>query len=263
MTQQPWEGFWQVVYADDDEEIVSYPPLFTTVSLRRSGFSVYTGRFFVEIRTATGRRPPAGWPPTEAETIAGFRSARALGGPCTWSATRGGFEVEHVPTMAHDPRLSGRRFRSTASIEGDAARVQRVDAEGHREDEVWRRLSGPGSSPLAGAWESGGEGERWLYLVTAGHFGVMREAPGRVFPARGELSDAEVAALRQGSGANAGARVETRVSFDHWPMIATSNPGPIDCRKHETFRIIKLGPDTFEAALALDASDAAEWRRLE
>jgi hypothetical protein len=46
-------------------------------------------------------------------------------------------------------------------------------------------------------------------------------------------------------------------------MIATTNPGPIDCGKHETFRIIKLESDRFEAALKLDASDAADWRRLE
>ena len=77
---QPWEGFWQVVYDDDDEEIISYPALFTTMSLRRSGFSVYTGKYFVEIRTAAGRRPPAGWPPTEAETIASFQTATALPG---------------------------------------------------------------------------------------------------------------------------------------------------------------------------------------
>jgi hypothetical protein len=75
--------------------------------------------------------------------------------------------------------------------------------------------------------------------------------------------DAEIAALMQGFGANAGARIETRVSFDHWPMIAITNPGPIDCRKHETFRITKLESDTFKAALELDASDATEWRRLE
>ena len=62
---------------------------------------------------------------------------------------------------------------------------------------------------------------------------------------------------------NAGTRIETRVSFDHWPMIATINPGAIDCRKHETFRITRLESDTFEAVLKLDASDATEWRRLE
>jgi hypothetical protein len=185
-----------------------------------------------------------------------------LGGPCRWKTTTNGFEVEHVPTMAHDPRLRGRRVRYAASIHGDEARVERLSADGHREDEVWRRLSGAGSSPLAGAWESGGEGQQWLYLATAGHFAVMREASGRAMTAHDELSDADIAAVMRGFGANAGARLETRVSFDHWPMIATTSPGPIDCRKHETFRIAKLESDKCDTALKLDGTDATEWRRL-
>ena len=45
-----------------DDEIVPYPALYTTMSLRRSGFSAYTETHFIEIRTAANRRPPAGWP---------------------------------------------------------------------------------------------------------------------------------------------------------------------------------------------------------
>lgn len=46
----PWEGFWQVVYNDAEEEIVDYPALYTTMALRRVGFSIYAGGWFVEIR---------------------------------------------------------------------------------------------------------------------------------------------------------------------------------------------------------------------
>ena len=51
----PWVGFWQVVYDDRDDEIVPYPPLHTTMSLRRSGFSAYTDTHFIEVRTAAER----------------------------------------------------------------------------------------------------------------------------------------------------------------------------------------------------------------
>ena len=260
---RPWEGCWQVIYDDLDEEIISYPPLFTTMSLRRSGLSIYTSNFFIEIRTASGRTPPAGWPATEAETIAGFKSASAHGGSCRWRTVSDGFEVEHIPTMSHDPKVSGRAFRYSVLIDGDVARVKRTGNDGRSEDEVWRRLSGAGSSPLAGAWESESDGQRWLYLVTAGHFGVMRQKQNRVISTDVELSDREIAEIARETSANAGARLETGVSFDHWPMITTGTPGTIDCRKHETFRIVAIENSVFVAALKLDATDATEWRRLQ
>jgi hypothetical protein len=143
-------------------------------------------------------------------------------------------------------------------VSGDEARAGR-----NGRNEIWRRLSGAGSSPLSGAWESAGPGERWLYLSSAGHFAVARESLDRPLPAHdGRLSDNEVAGLVQGFGANAGARIETRVSFDHWPMVATTNPGAMDCRKHETFRLHRVEGDRFEAGFAPDGSDSVEWRRL-
>lgn len=33
----PWIGFWHVVYDDTDDEVVPYPALYTTMTLRRSG----------------------------------------------------------------------------------------------------------------------------------------------------------------------------------------------------------------------------------
>jgi hypothetical protein len=89
-----WEGFWQVVYDDAEEEIIEYPALFTTVALRRVGFTMYLDGCFIEIRAEAKRHPPVGWPPTEAELIANFRTVHVAGGKCEWRATGEGVEVE-------------------------------------------------------------------------------------------------------------------------------------------------------------------------
>jgi len=162
------QGFWQVVYDDIEVEIVRYRALFTTIALRRLGFSIYADGQFIEIRADARRHPPAGWPATDAEVITNFRTAQAVGGKCELRAAGLGFEVEHTPTIVQDPRDRGKTSIYSMQISGDEARVGRQGS-----GEVWRRLSGAGSSPLAGAWESVGPNERWLYLVSAGHFAVM------------------------------------------------------------------------------------------
>lgn len=75
-----------------------------------------------------------------------------------------------------------------------------------------------------------------------------------------ELSDAEIVALAHGFGANAGARIETRGTFEHWPMIA-STPG-YEVRKHEAFRLERVGRDEFAATLPLLDLPVGEWRRV-
>ena len=52
---------------------------------------------------------------------------------------------------------------------------------------------------------------------------------------REEFSDAELYVLLKGFGAHAGARLETRRTFDHWAMIGYIAGG--EERKHPTFRI--------------------------
>jgi len=108
-----------------------------------------------------------------------------------------------------------------------------------------------GTTPLAGAWRSGEPDNPWLYVVTAGHYGVMStnaDRPRR--PAHGdEFSDSEVLAPWEGFGINAGARLETGRSFDHWPMLG--NLAGYEVRKHETFVIDSVEHDRFTAILPL------------
>jgi hypothetical protein len=239
----PWIGFWQVVYDEADDDIIPFPALYTTVSLRRSGFSVYTATRYIEIRAAANRRPPAGWPATDRETREWYDTCSVSSGSCSWTESSGGWTVEHradgasgglaqLPTVRH------------AEVSGDEATVG---------DERWRRLSGDGSSPLAGAWEQAAPDERWTYLVTAGHFAVVRLA----------LDGDEDGDSIDRVSANAGARVESARSFDHWPFITTHGVGSMDARKHETFRLTEVAHDAFSAGFASDGSDAVQWQRIE
>lgn len=190
--------------------------------------------------------------------IAYFRTAHAVGGICKWRAEGKHLTAEHTPSFVQDPRERGRVVNYTIEFKGEQAHVRLPDRE-----EIWRRLSGGGVSPMAGAWTSGGLREEWLYLTSAGHYAVMRESSRRSLPAHDEvLSDEEVLSLAHGFSFNAGARLETRASFDHWPMVSMTNPGAIDCRKHETFCIADLSRDCFVAGFQGEGIEAEEWRRL-
>jgi hypothetical protein len=261
---RPWEGCWQVVYDADPaeaDEVVPYPALHTTLALRATGLSVYAGGHFLHIRAERGRRPPAGWPPTAPERVKYFRTATAFGGRCAWNPDGGDWLADHQVTTAADPRLNLCRIQYEVRVAQDRAeaKVTRPDGTGSRE--VWRRLSGPGSSPLAGAWESTGAAGRWLYLVTAGHYAVAREDPGRPAPPDGPLGDEDVLKLCDGFGANAGAILVTGTTFDHWPMV-TTGPAGFEARKHETFVLRAVTRNRIELGLAPDGSDATPWTRI-
>jgi hypothetical protein len=237
----PWIGFWQVVYEDADDEIVPYPPLRTTVSLRRSGFSLYTQSNYIEMRAAANRRPPAGWPATPAEKRGWFETSHVSYGACTWTEAHDGWTVAHRPAAA-------------AGGEAAPENERRATLESHRATvggERWRRLSGPGASPLVGGWEQTGPTERWMYLTCAGHYAVVREVL--------NLEHDDIGRI----GANAGARVESARSFDHWPFITSGGVGSMDARKHETFRVTAVDPDRFTAGFAPDGSDAVGWQRID
>lgn len=259
---QPWEGFWQVLYDTADEDVVPFRN--TTIAVRaKFGVVVLTRSHFIQIHVLGKRQGPVGWPPTEPEAVEMLRTFQAHGGPCDWETAEGQWEAEQRIEMASDPRLEGTTVRGTFEFDGDRCRCQRTLPDGMRLDEIWRRLSGAGTSPLAGAWETRGPAERWFYLVTAGHYGVMRVAHGRPrTPAQGEhFSDAEMYALWNAFGANAGARVETERTFDHWPMVAQV-PG-YEVRKHETFRIESIEKDRFVASFPPDGEPGEPWRRVE
>jgi len=258
----PIEGFWQVIDDDKEERIIPYSALYTTLSLRAAGFSIYAGGYFLQIRTATGRRPPAGWPASRAERIGYFRTSEVVGGSYSWHETASGGTIEHRVSITADPRLRNSTFQCALDYHGDFGRVQIARRDGRRTEEAWRRLSGVGSSTLAGAWESRTANDYWMYLVTAGHYGVVNEKLDRpAVPHANALSDDETFTLADTFGSNAGARLEGTTSFDHWPMVSSNQAG-FEARKHETFRLQSVEKDRLVISLAADGPDASEWKRI-
>ena len=164
--------------------------------------------------------------------------------------------------MASDPRLEKRISHLELRIDGDRGVCEKIGPDGTAVSERWRKLSGAGASPLAGSWESGEPGNPWVYLVTAGHYGVMYTDSNRPrYPANGDdFTDEEVLALWAGFGANAGARLETSKTFDHWPMLA--QVAGYEVRKHETFRFEDVHSDRFTAFLP-PLDDGEVWHRLD
>lgn len=252
-----WQGFWQVVYDADDADIQTYG--YTTTALRAaSGFSVYTARHVMHIRVDGRRELPAGWPPTREEKIAWMRPFRACASTCEWEGTNG----TEMVIIASDPRIEGSTTSLTADFDDDLARVDGTIA-GIKVREEWRRLSGPGRSALDGAWESFDGTERWLYLATAGHYGVMRANPGRQRePADGQAFDEDELYQRSiDFGANAGARLETRTTLDAWPMV--SQVAGYDVNKHPTFRLDVLERDRTNMSMPPMFETGNDWHRLD
>lgn len=257
----PWEGFWQVLNEDAEEIIVEFRN--TTTAVRSAlGFSIFTPRHFMELRSTGPRQPPGGWPPTREEAIAMLRDFSAYAGDSTWQERQGRWTAESVITMAGDPRLEGTMARHVLEVDGDICRCERTREDGTAMTETWRRLSGAGSTPFAGAWENADPDNLWMYLVTAGHYGVIRTGSARPrVPAEGDdFSDDEIFALWEGFGANCGARLETEGSFDHWPMLG--QVAGYEIRKHETFKIVEVEPDRFVATLPPYEDPDEGWRRI-
>jgi len=166
--------------------------------------------------------------------------------------------------MANDPRLEATTIQSSLEFDGDRCLCHRNLPEGKRHTTTWRRLSGAGTSDLSGGWETEGRDERWMYLVTAGHYGVMRVGAARPrTPSHGkEFSDEEIFALSEGFGANAGARLETSLTFDHWPMIGNGASG-YEAQKHPTFRIDSHEKDRIVLSIPLWVETGEAWHRID
>jgi hypothetical protein len=254
------EGFWQVVHEPaGDEEVVAFRD--TTTAIRPAlGFSILTADMFIELRSTERRRPPQGWPPTDGESVAMLRAFSATAGLLAWTRKRNHWHIEHTTVMASDPRLEGRTGHLELRIESEQGICQRVRPDGAATSERWRKLSGAAASQLGGSWQSGEPSNPWVYLVTAGHYGVMFTSADRPrLPANGEeFTDEEMLALWAGFGANVGARLETAKTFDHWPMLA--QVAGYEVRKHETFRLADVHADHFTAYLP-PFDEGQLWRR--
>lgn len=149
---KPWEGFWQLLPTIVDEDIVAFRSTTTTIRADH-GVVIYTREHFMEFRFVSKVKPPEGWPPTDIELVNMFRAFRATSGRCTWTQTDQGWLAEHHIEMASDPRLEGGAYNRLFEFDGDCCRSRStLDTERGEGEANLRRLSGPGRSPLAGAW---------------------------------------------------------------------------------------------------------------
>ena len=258
---KPWCGFWQILTDDTGLEIVPFNR--TSLAVRPLiGYLVYSENHFIEIRILGKRAVPAsGWAPSDEEMIAAFPLEYSVGGWCSWTESDDGWDAEHRIDMARDPRLEGESFHRTMKFEGNhGVFVSSIKNEGSTE-EKWRKLSGPGTTPLSGAWKVESEKERWMSIVTSAHYGVMRASINRPkVPSQGdEFNDAEILALCKECGLNAGARIETPETFENWPFVATFHG--YETRKHDTFRISNVKEDRFTITIP-PSSFSEEWTRL-
>jgi len=262
MIQQPatpWYGFWQLV-TDEPEEII--PHNRTTIAQRpHIGFSVYTENHFIEVRSLGLRQLPQADDPNEAEIVGYFNLLHVCAGQCMWKQASAEWQAEHHLTDAHDPRMEGATLLHRFTFNDDECTCIRQTSDGGEVTETWKRLSGKGASKLAGAWKSDDpEFGRWIYLVTGGHYGVIRNLPNRLKKAAGETySPAETVAIFEDFGFNVGARLETSQTFDHWPFMSQV-PG-YETRKHQTFQIVSASEDAFFAAIPPHIP-AQSWQRL-
>ena len=89
----------------------------------------------------------------------------------------------------------------------------------------------------------------------------VRSSRPRIPSSGGEFSDAETYALLKGFGAHAGARLETKATFDHWAMLSYLAGG--EERKHPTFQIdsVKKNEVTFSIPHRVEAGEV--WHRID
>ncbi len=254
----PFDGFWQVLFDDPDEDVVEFGD--TTIPVRESSCWIYAGGQYMELWADKHNEPITAWPPDEATASRLFRTHRALAGGATWREDGDGFLVEHHPEMSVQPALDGRPYRTRLRIEGDRAFAEPLD-DSLRAPARWRRLSGRGSLPLAGAWRSeDAEGQLWLYTVTAGHYGVMRSDIGEAAPPHGrQPTDEEAANLFTSRSMNAGSHLLGSQTFDHWPMFAST--AGYGAGKHPTFYLKELNRDDFVMTFDPRDDDGTRWFR--
>lgn len=221
----PGDGFYQVLKNTAHDEIVDFRR--TTVAVREFlGLVAISDGLLIDLRSIERRLPPTQIPPPPAEELTMVQGFTTIAGPVTWNGDSATVHIE----LACDPAVQGTNVTYSFSGDGDIVACE-VSGTGGTVSERWRRLSGHGESPMCGAWQGGTETHPWWYICTAGHYAIVHgERQRDPLPDNAtQMSDP----LWLDFGANAGARVETSTSFDHWPMLGQL--AGYESTKHPTF----------------------------
>lgn len=260
--KQPWRGFWQVI--NDDAGVDIEPFNRTTLAVRPSaGYTIYSAHYFMEIRTL-GKRPvpKSGWIPSDEEMIEAFPLVYSIGGRCSWRKSNEGWTGKHEIRLAHDPGIERNSFSRRFEVKGNREAFVQSNRDLEPREESWRQLSGPGTTPLSGAWKTESDFEDWLMIATSAHYGVMRAGKNRPkLLGDGEsIEKEETLALCKQFGSNFGARIETSETFENWPF--TGNVMGYETRKHETFRISDVSINQFTLSIP-PLEFSVQWERLD
>lgn len=243
---EPWEGAW------------------APLAEGRHGLVLVTRSHYSIIEGAEDRKPATSQPPAEAEAAALFRSLVAAGGKSIISPSEGGWILDLTPTISRNPWAEGVSLRMAARIDGDRAVFQDVRADATRGGEAaYRRASGPGASPMAGAWEMASERRNGLLLQTDSHYTLIETSKDRPRPETPStrLSDAEVAVLYAGLTAQAGTYTISGSTMTRRPLLA-HNPALQGIDAAVEF---KLEGDTLRRFLRRPDGSTVEvvWRRID
>ncbi len=237
-----WEGAWEPLLDSFDGRALLTPEHFCGVFARKN------------------RTVQQGDRPTEAEAAALFRSmAGSFGGFMKTTEARDEWVFDMTVAVAALPARVGTHMRRAHRMEGDRMYGEDVQSDGVRAPaDVYRRLSEPGISRLAGAWELvSGEWDglmvttdtEYRYIVT------RKNRPQVTGPVR-EISDSDATTLYHAFDAQGGSYTAFGSTMTRRPEIAR------DSREQggEVHFDIEMAGNVLTIQ---SAQDELAWRRLE
>ena len=237
----PWTGAWQ--WQSDEYD----------------GRLILTENYACHVFAQKGRQPPQGERPTEAESAALFRSFGAGAGPIT--ATQDGDEwfIDAVSSLAHHPAAVGINVRRAVRVKDDQMSAEQIGSDGTRSPTtLYRRLSGAGSTPLAGAWECMADEFDGLLLKTGSEYVYISTDANRpkITAVEDELSDADAVILYRALHSQAGSYMVEGSTTVRRPAIS-GNPAARGTQASLGFKVVGDTLTLSRPEIALD------WRKLE
>ena len=202
----PWAGAWEWLSDEYD------------------GRPTLLERYFCYVFAQKERQPPEGGHPTEAEAAALFRSmGGAAAGTITSTQEADEWLIEMLSTVELLPLAVGTRLPWAFRVEGDRMFGQVITGDGTRTPAfTYRRLSGPGSTSLAGAWELVSDEWDGIILMTHTEYRYLltrKDRPQVAGPAS-DMSDADAADLYHSFDAQGGSYTVSGSTMTRLPVVA-------------------------------------------
>ena len=238
----PWTGAWQWLHDSFD------------------GRLLLTEKYICAVFGQKDRQPPQAEQPTEAEAAGLFRSMSfPFAGPMKTAEAEGEWIWDMTATVAVHPAMVGTHMRRAHKVEGDRMYGQIVQGDGTRTPpDAYRRLSEPGTSPLAGAWELVSDEWDGMMLMTDTQYRyiVARKDRPHIAARESDLNDADAALLYHSYDAQGGSYTVSGSTMTRRPEVAR-DPRQQGLKVPIDFRV------TGETLTTRRAQEELIWRRLE